>query len=167
MSFWDSLFGRNSPKKSTKAPNSGNEDSEDYFSLMSEKQKTEFIESVDKSIRYENFRSFASEQVLSNSEIKEYCTYWLQERNPYNPPEITRYSEVVQIKRDVRQYCDELVDAKFNKESKTWQGMEIERQFWVIRCKLISVDKPFPTYLWNLVSGTPFSRVYPVCRDYA
>jgi hypothetical protein len=175
MSFWRKLFGNShsadSPlprgqiqgKQLTPAANNDNRFEQPQRGSESDR----FRKEVDASINYSVFRSIASEQVLPDHTIKEFCTYWLQDYNPYNPQETTRFHEVVERKRLVREFCDELRALKYNTESKTWLPFEIERQFCAVRKLLINHKQPFPEYLWNLVNGNPFDRIYRVCRDYA
>lgn len=166
MSLFKNLFGRKSnSEQSDKGMDNDSRDS--YFSKMNKEEIAGFIRSVDTSINYDSFRKTASSLVLSDEVIKEYCTNWYQERNPYCPNELTRYPEVVDIKKKVSTYCAGLFSEKYNSETKQWTEFEIERQFWVIRKLLINASDPYPDYLWNLVAGNPFDRVYSVCRDYA
>ena len=44
--------------------------------------------------------------------------------------------------------------------------MEITSQFLDIRKLMINTSNPIPAYVWNLIDGNPFHKIYRMSRDY-
>ena len=55
---------------------------------------------------------------------------------------------------------------KYNNEDKSWDDFDINHIFLQIRSLMMTDAGNLPQWIWNLLSGNPFDRVYRNCRDY-
>ena len=54
----------------------------------------------------------------------------------------------------------------YDENRKIWNDFDITHQFLQVRTFMIDTSNPIPTYVWNLMDGNPFYRIYRVCRDH-
>ena len=79
----------------------------------------------------------------------------------------TRFNELSEIKRIInKKICIPQKEKHYDKETKSWSDFDINGIFLQIRSLMIVMKNPFPHYVWKLISGNPFDRVYRICRDY-
>tara|TARA_Y100000310_G_scaffold154467_1_gene154033 strand:+ start:150 stop:1457 length:1308 start_codon:yes stop_codon:yes gene_type:complete len=79
----------------------------------------------------------------------------------------TRLDELIKIKKIINKtFCIPHKEKHYNKETKSWSDFDINGIFLQIRSLMIVSKNPLPHYIWKLISGNPFDRVYRICRDY-
>jgi len=114
------------------------------------------------------FRKYVceSKEIISDRDLITIHKKYYSEFDPITEKE-TRLKEVNHRKRLIhKEFCEPLKNQKYNKEEKSWVDFDVTGVFMRVRGLMIDDSKPFPQYVWNVVSGNPFNRIYRVCRDY-
>lgn len=107
-----------------------------------------------------------SREIISDKDLIDFHTNYTYEIHLLTQKE-TRLAEVNKLKKFIyKDFCGHLEKNKYNKGTKTWSDFDINGVFLRVRVFMMNRKKPFPHYVWNLVSGNPFDRIYRICRDY-
>jgi len=106
-----------------------------------------------------------STKIISEKELIEFHQNYFGDFH-YITDEESRGSNISDKKRWIKKtYIDSHKD-KYDPKTKTWEDFDVNGVFMRVRGWMIDTNRPFPPYVWNLVSGNPFDRVFRVCRDY-
>ena len=125
-----------------------------------------------KVVEYEGYsKSFRrdvcrSTNLISEKELIEFNQNYLSDYHPIIEDKMTRGSEVSEIKRHIRKTFIDGHIKNYDKNTKTWKDFDVNGMFLRVRGSMMDTNKPFPPYVWNLVSGNPFDRVFRIGRDY-
>jgi len=114
------------------------------------------------------FRKFicSSREIISDEEVIEIHQEYQEEFHPLTNQE-TRLIEVNKIKRFIhKKFCDPLKSDKYDSNTKSWTDFDVTGVIMRVRGHMIDRNNPFPHYVWNVVSGNPFDRIFRICRDY-
>ena len=117
---------------------------------------------------YKYFRKFvcSSREIISDEEVIELHQQYREEIHPLTN-EGTRLIEVNKIKRFIHdKMCVPLKSDKYDPDTKSWTDFDVTGVIMRVRGHMINMTNPFPHYVWNVVPGNPFDRIYRVCRDY-
>jgi len=105
------------------------------------------------------------EEMVSDAKLKDFFSEYSSKENRYSkkPSNLIILNS---MKRKIRYYIDDLIKDIYDKKSKGWNDFDITHQFIQVRTLMIDSSNPIPAYVWNLIDGNPFYRIYRVCRDY-
>jgi len=79
----------------------------------------------------------------------------------------TRLPELKQRKKSINEmFGKSFKDKYYDEDSKNWKDFDINGVFMRTRGLMINNKSPIPHYVWKLIAGNPFDRVYRNCRDY-
>ena len=107
-----------------------------------------------------------STEIITDEELVEFHTEYFTETNSLTYRE-SRLVEVNKLKRIInKKFCIPHKEKHYNTETKSWSDFDINGIFLQIRSLMIVKKNPFPHYVWKLIDGNPFDRVYRICRDY-
>lgn len=104
-----------------------------------------------------------SKEQITDDELIEYHMSYID-----NPSEKeTRIIEINKLKRIVnKEFCVPLKESKYDKVKKSWDVFDINGVFLRVRGLMIDTKNPIPSYVWKLINGNPFDRIYRICKDY-
>ena len=114
------------------------------------------------------FRKYvcSSREIISDEEVIEIHQQYQEEIHPLTN-EGTRLIEVNKIKRFIHdKMCVPLKSDKYDPDTKSWTDFDVTGVIMRVRGHMINTTNPFPHYVWNIVPGNPFDRIYRICRDY-
>ena len=114
---------------------------------------------------YSDKGKYIPKNLISLDEQKEFCSNYTDDLHCYNNSQ-TRYREIVKIKKVIREYCSEIKEKNYNSDTKMWKDIDVTKNFQYVRKLMINNESPFPHYVWKLIAGDPFERIYRVSRDY-
>jgi len=106
-----------------------------------------------------------TEEMVSDEELKDLFSEYSSYQNLYTKKP-SKLIILNSIKKEIRTNIDNLVKDKYDNISKQWTDFEITFQFLEIRKLMIDTSNPIQAYVWNLIDGNPFPKIYRVCRDY-
>ena len=107
-----------------------------------------------------------SKELITNDELIDYFANYTEDFSLLDNSE-TRLPEVKRIKRSINEiFGKSLKDRNYDEELKQWKDFDVTGAFMRTRGMMIDKKYPIPQYVWNLIAGNPFDRVYRNCRDY-
>ncbi len=107
-----------------------------------------------------------SEEIITDEELKDYFSNYSEDYSLLDNSE-TRLPQVTEVKRAINEiFGKPFRDNYYNKEEKIWRDFDINGVFLRVRAQMIDMKNPFPHYVWKLIPGDPFDRIYSNCRDY-
>lgn len=107
-----------------------------------------------------------SNELITDEELKDFHLNFTQDWNLLDNRE-TRLQEIKQKKRDINEIFNiSLKESHYDADSKKWEDFDINGVFLRTRGMMIYKKNPIPHYVWKLIPGNPFDRVYRNCRDY-
>ena len=104
-----------------------------------------------------------SKEIITDDELIDFnSTYYNNLTLRYN-----KLEKVTELKRIInKEFCIPLKEKKYKKDTKDWIDFDIYGVFLRVRGLMIDIKNPLPHYVWKLIDGNPFDRVYRICRDY-
>ena len=114
------------------------------------------------------FRQYicSSKELISDDELIQIHQQYMEEYHPITDLE-TRLIEVNQIKRFIhKKFCEPLKSQHYDPNTKSWNDFDVTGVIMRVRGHMINPTNPFPHYVWNIVPGNPFDRIFRICRDY-
>jgi hypothetical protein len=105
------------------------------------------------------------EELISEDKLKKFFSEYTYE-DQLQSKNLTKIDSLNEKKKKIRIYVDSLIKNVFDENTSEWREIDITHEFLQVRILMIDISNPIPSYIWNLVDGNPFYRVYRVCRDY-
>jgi hypothetical protein len=104
-------------------------------------------------------------EMVSDAELKDFFSEYSSYENQYSKKP-SKLIILNSMKKEIQSYIDGLIKDKYDEKSKRWNDFEITYQFLEVRTFMIDTSNPIQSYVWNLIDGNPFYKIYRVCRDY-
>jgi len=114
---------------------------------------------------HEEYRESLPASLLSDNELKDFMENYRWEYDD-ETGKLTKLLPVNQRKRLIKEFCDTLKEKIYDPQSKSWIDTDITHQFLQVRAFMIDMKNPIPAYVWNLINGNPFDRIYRIYKDY-
>jgi hypothetical protein len=112
-----------------------------------------------------------SEEIITSEEIRQFYDVYNQEYQE-TTERISTGGKVIEVKRMIKSLVDGIVKTKKNDKDFN-EPFDIQGYFLSVRGLMIGTSNgdtitpyPFEWYVWNLISGNPFDRVWRISRDY-
>ena len=105
------------------------------------------------------------EEIVNDDELKEFFSEYSSYENQFTKKP-SKLKLLISMKKKIDLHIDDLVKDMYDAKRKKWHDFEITYHFLEVRKLMIDTASPIPEYVWNLIDGNPFYKIYRVCRDY-
>ena len=106
----------------------------------------------------------SSTEIISDDDLEKFFVF---NQDSYLKNEINTSKDwYVKSKRIIRKDFIEGYKKLYNTKEKTWEDFDINSMFMQIRTLMFFEGINMPQWIWNIIEGNPFNRVYRVARDY-
>jgi hypothetical protein len=104
-------------------------------------------------------------EIVSDDELKDFFSEYTSYENQYTKKS-SKLITLNSMRKKIDPHIDGLIKDMFDEKDKRWHDFDITYQFLEVRKFMIDTSNPIQNYVWNLIDGNPFYKIYRVCRDY-